>query len=127
MREEPGGRRGGAYSGKVSRATSDFILKYWLKRRTAYLRVETDGQLAPGAAEANRAASWKVSVPQEVKVDAGELGLNQRPQTPEEMGRLARERKENVRKRLTSVVVKEMSFLITQHTSLVHTGKQKLH
>lgn len=28
---------GGFYSGKFSEATSSFILKYWLKRRTAYL------------------------------------------------------------------------------------------
>lgn len=27
---------GGLYSGKFSAATSGFILKYWLKRRTAY-------------------------------------------------------------------------------------------
>lgn len=38
-REEQGDA-GGFYSGKFSVATSDFILKYWLKRRTAYLRAE---------------------------------------------------------------------------------------
>lgn len=31
-----GGDAGGSYSGKVSAVTSGFILKYWLKRRTAY-------------------------------------------------------------------------------------------
>lgn len=44
-RKEREGQGWSAYSGKVSMATSDFILKYWLKRRTAYLRVETHGQL----------------------------------------------------------------------------------
>lgn len=39
-RKEGRGKGGSAYSGKVSVATSDFILKYWLKRRTAYLGVE---------------------------------------------------------------------------------------
>lgn len=33
-----GGWDGGFYSGKFSTAASGFILKYWLKRRTAYLR-----------------------------------------------------------------------------------------
>lgn len=32
------GGQGSSYSGKVSSATSGFILKYWLKRRTAYPR-----------------------------------------------------------------------------------------
>lgn len=33
------------YSGKFSIATSDFILKYWLKRRTAYLRAEKQADI----------------------------------------------------------------------------------
>lgn len=36
-----------------------------------------------------------MDIPQEVKVDGGELGLNQRPETPEEMRCLDREEKEN--------------------------------
>lgn len=37
----------------------------------------------------------KMYIPQEVKVDGGELGLNQRPETPEEMRSLAGKEVEN--------------------------------
>lgn len=36
-----------------------------------------------------------MDLPQEVKVDGGELGLNQSPETPEEMRRLDTEEEES--------------------------------
>lgn len=43
------------------------------------------------------------NIPQEVKVDGGDLGLNQSPETPEEMRCLDTEEKENTETQRISV------------------------
>lgn len=49
---------GACYSGKFSAATSSFILKYWLKRRTAYLRHREEMQRQDKHL-LDTSASWK--------------------------------------------------------------------
>lgn len=57
-------------------------------------------------------------VPHEVKVDAGQLGLDERPQAPEEMRSLVRERKGNVHKGLAPVCCGERNVICNYPTQL---------
>lgn len=63
-------------------------------------------------------------LPQEVKIDGREPGLNQGPETPEEMWSLARKKERVVRKISMWSQCQGMSLLITKQSSAKHTQKQ---